>query len=34
MAMGMRERDDQGSFWIPTTALPTTASHPFYEQVT
>ncbi len=31
--MGTRERDDQGSFWIPTSALPTTASHPFYEQV-
>jgi len=33
MAMGRRDRDDQGSFWIPTSALPTTASHPFYEQV-
>ena len=33
MAMGMREQDDQGSFWIPTSALPMSASHPFYEQV-
>ena len=33
MAMGRRERDEQGSFWIPTSALPTTASHPFYEHV-
>ncbi len=33
MAMGKRERDDQGNFWIPTSALPTAASHPFYEQV-
>jgi hypothetical protein len=33
MAMGTRERDEQGSFWIPTSALPTTASHPFYEHV-
>jgi len=33
MAMGTREQDDQGSFWIPTSALPMSASHPFYEQV-
>jgi len=33
MAMGRRERDEQGSFWIPTSALPTTAAHPFYEHV-
>lgn len=33
MAMGSREQDEQGSFWIPTSALPTSASHPFYEQV-
>jgi transposase len=33
MAMGKRERDDQGSFWIPTAALPVSAAHPFYEQV-
>ena len=33
MAMGKREQDDQGSFWIPTSALPTSASHPFYEQI-
>ena len=33
MAMGTREQDEQGSFWIPTSALPMSASHPFYEQV-
>jgi transposase len=33
MAMGKREQDDQWSFWIPTSALPMSASHPFYEQV-
>src|SRR5260221_4457649 len=33
MAMGKREQDDQGSFWIPTMALPVSAAHPFYEQV-
>ena len=33
MAMGQRERDDQGSFWVATSALPTGAAHPFYEQV-
>ena len=33
MAMGTREQDDQGNFWIPTSALPMSASHPFYEQV-
>jgi transposase len=33
MAMGKREQDDQGNFWIPTSALPVSASHPFYEQV-
>jgi transposase len=31
--MGYRELDDQANFWIPTSALPVTASHPFYEQV-
>jgi transposase len=33
MAMGTRDREHQGDFWIPTSALPMTASHPFYEQV-
>ena len=33
MAMGKREPENQGSFWIPTAALPVSASHPFYEQV-
>ena len=33
MAMGKRDQDDQGNFWIPTSALPTAASHPFYEHV-
>lgn len=33
MAMGRRERDDQGSFWISTSALPMASAHPFYEQV-
>jgi transposase len=33
MAMGKRERADQGEFWIPTAQLPTTAAHPFYEQL-
>ena len=33
MAMGKREPEQQGSFWIPTAALPVSASHPFYEQV-
>jgi transposase len=33
MAMGKREPESQGSFWIPTAALPVSASHPFYEQV-
>ncbi|MFH1416891.1 MAG: hypothetical protein ABII12_01190 [Planctomycetota bacterium] len=33
MAMGTREWGDQASLWITTSALPTTASHPIYEQV-
>jgi transposase len=33
MAMGTRERDDQGTFWVATSALPMSAAHPFYEQV-
>ena len=33
MAMGKRDREHQGDFWIPTASLPVSASHPFYEQV-
>lgn len=33
MAMGTREPDQQGSFWVATTDLPTSAAHPFYEAV-
>jgi transposase len=33
MAMGKRDCEHQEDFWIPTSALPMTASHPFYEQV-
>lgn len=33
MAMGKRERDEQSSFWVATSALPAAASHPFYERV-
>jgi transposase len=33
MAMGKREREGQKDFWIPTAQLPTTAAHPFYEQI-
>lgn len=33
MAMGKRERDQQGDFWVATSALPAAASHPFYERV-
>ncbi len=32
MAMGKRDREEQGDFWIPTAALPVAASHPFYER--
>jgi len=33
MAMGRRERHDQGEFWIPTTSLPPAPAHPFYVQL-
>lgn len=33
MAMGTREQQDQGSFWIATSDLPKSAAHPFYEQI-
>ena len=33
MAMGKRTRDRQPTMWVPTTELPTAASHPFYRRV-
>lgn len=33
MAMGKREGEVQGNFWVATSALPIGAAHPFYEQV-
>jgi transposase len=33
MAMGKRPRDRQPTMWVPTTALPTAASHPFYARL-
>jgi transposase len=33
MAMGRKRRARQEAFWIPTTALPRTAAHPFYRQL-
>ena len=32
MAMGKRKRDRQPTMWVPTTDLPTAASHPFYRR--
>ncbi len=31
--MGTRKRDRQPTMWVATTALPTTASHPFYARL-
>jgi len=31
--MGKRRRDRQPTLWVPTTELPTTASHPFYARL-
>jgi transposase len=31
MSMGKRKRDRQPTMWVPTTELPTAASHPFYR---
>jgi transposase len=31
--MGKRPRDRQPTMWVPTTALPTAASHPFYARL-
>ncbi len=33
MAMGKRKRDRQLTMWVPTTELPTSASHPFYARL-
>ncbi len=33
MAMGKRLRDRQPMMWVPTTTLPTSASHPFYARL-
>ena len=33
MAMGKRPRDRQPTMWVPTTELPTAASHPFYARL-
>ena len=33
MAMGKRPRDRQPTMWVPTTELPTSASHPFYTRL-
>jgi transposase len=33
MAMGQRKRDRQPAMWVPTTELPTAASHPFYTRL-
>src|SRR4051812_15830253 len=33
MAMGKRARDRQPTLWVPTTELPTAASHPFYARL-
>jgi transposase len=33
MAMGKRPRDRQATMWVPTTELPTSASHPFYARL-
>jgi transposase len=33
MAMGKRKRDRQAAMWVPTTELPTAASHAFYRRL-
>jgi transposase len=33
MSMGKRTRDRQPAMWVPTTDLPTAASHPFYRRL-
>jgi transposase len=33
MAMRKRKHDRQAAMWVPTTDLPTAASHPFYRRL-
>ena len=33
MAMGKRNRGEQGTFWVATGELPRTPGHPFYEHL-
>jgi transposase len=33
MSMGKRRRNRQPAMWVPTTDLPTAASHPFYRRL-
>lgn len=33
MAMGRRKRERQDDFWVPTSALPRSGAHPFYDRV-
>jgi hypothetical protein len=33
MAIGKRKHDRQPTMWVPTTNLPTAASHPFYRRL-
>ena len=33
MAMGKRSGEQQGTFWIPTSELPSAPGHPFYERL-
>src|SRR5947208_370094 len=33
MSMGKRKRDRQPTMWVPSTDLPTAASHPFYRRL-
>ena len=33
MAMGQQKREHQARFWVPTSELPQTPGHPFYERL-
>jgi len=33
MAMGQRKQEHQEAFWVPTSELPQTPGHPFYERL-
>jgi len=33
MAMGRRQTEAQGAFWVAVQDLPQVASHPFYSQL-